>query len=102
MAHRPRAAVSCRGSQRDQAAFGQSTLVSWQLIVENEPTERFASRPKGDVTLTRPQQDADGRQQPQSPRMGNEWAAAHTLMFAQRAGSASMAKDFWPYRCFLE
>jgi hypothetical protein len=75
MAHCPRAAVSSRGSQRDRATFGHSTLVSWQLIVENEPTERFASRPKGDVTLTRPQQDGDGRRQPQS----TGWATSGLL-----------------------
>ena len=51
MAPYRRAAISGRGSPRYQARFGHSTLVSWQLIVENEPTGRFVSRPRDRVTL---------------------------------------------------
>ena len=66
MAPYRRAAISGRGSPRYQARFGHSTLVSWQLIVENEPTGRFVSRPRDRVTLIKPQRDADASRQPQS------------------------------------
>src|SRR6516165_7481076 len=93
MAPYRRAAISGRGSPRYQARFGHSTLVSWQLIVENEPTGRFVSRPRDRVTLINPQRDADARGQPQSldgQRMG--YCPQANACAAGDAGS--MAKAF--------
>jgi hypothetical protein len=98
MAHCPRAAISGRGSQCYQAWFGHSTLVSWQLIVENAPTGRFASRPQGDVTSSRMVLPADNRK----AWMGNKWAAAHKRMLAQGAALHRWQRRFPANRCFSE
>jgi hypothetical protein len=93
MAPYPRAAISGRGSPRYQARFGHSTLVSWQLIVENEPTGRFVSRPRGRVTLIKPQRDADARGQPQSLD-GQRVGCCPQANACAAGGAGSMAKAF--------
>jgi len=93
MAPYRRAAISGRGSPRYQARFGHSTLVSWQLIVENEPTGRFVSHPRDRVTLINPQRDADARGQPQS--LDGQRVGYCPQANACAAGDAgSMAKAF--------